>query len=360
MPSKSFREIIEDLPPVLRDTIYSDSTYTTIKDAVNLAGLSQDKSAILSDIVINILSGITPLNKFNEELRKKLNIPNANLEIVSKVIQQKIFSPIKRNLMLLPVNEHPLINIPEKEKLTPRPDITKLRHPSPTKVTPQVKPLVRKVSPSPKEASPLAKVKHQNIPSNIPSSLSFQKKVAPPVKRVKELEKKTSIPFPTAVPHPVSIEKKQPLPHLPEPAEVSVKKAEIKTTRLKNFSVSPQYRKQAAEIKSKLLAAMEKRMAPPKIVKTMKQLSQKGWKKIKKLPPKKKNKSVKLDSTIPSQVFSGEKGKFLSKKKKNIPEKKPFIFAVNLKKEKREAEITKKEEPISYSKYKPKNPFGNA
>jgi len=276
------------------------------------------------------------------------------LEIVDKVIQQKIFSPLKGYLMLLPINKHPLINTFEKEKLTSRSNITTSRSPSPTKISPQVKSLTKKVPSS-------LKAKKESAPQNIPPSPSFQKKVAPPVKpQAKKPETRSNIPFPNPESQSASTEKEETFSPLPEPAEVGVKKAEIKTTRLKNFSVSPQYRKKAAEIKNKLLAAMKKRMAPPKVVEVMKQLSQKGWKNIKKSSLKKKKKAVKLDAAVSSQVFSGEKGKFAPPEKKNVSEKKPFIFNVKLKKEKREAEVTKEEKPIPYSKYKPTNPFGNA
>ena len=66
-----------------------------------------------------------------------------------------------------------------------------------------------------------------------------------------------------------------------------------------------------------------------------------------------------INMQIP-HAFSGEKGKFAPPEKKNVSEKKPFIFNVKLKKEKRETEVTKEEKPIPYSKYKPTNPFGNA
>jgi len=267
MESANFRKIITSLPPVLRNTVYSDDTYTNIKDATNLAKLNQDESAILTDIVINILTGMAPLNNFNEELKKQLDISNAHLEIVSKIIQQKIFSSIRHNLTLLPINKHPLIILPETEKITPSPM-------KPVNV-PQ-----KNVSPSPlkipSRGRPLPPVEKFNIPHHKrPKTESIPK--PSPIKK----EEVRSIP-----------PKEHVSSHVPEPAEVSVKKPEIRTQELKNFSVPTMPQEQQEKIKNKLLSAMQRRTTPPKVVETMKQLTKEGWKKVKQAVPKKKRPSV--------------------------------------------------------------------
>jgi len=107
---------------------------------------------------------------------------------------------------------------------------------------------------------------------------------------------------------------------------------------------------------------MQKRTTPPKVVETMKQLTKEGWKKVEQAVPKKKKPSIKIEGSASSQVFSGEKGKsFEEKPKTDQKEKTPYIFDVKLKEEKEKKEkLLKKQKSISYSKYKPKNPFGKA
>jgi len=313
-----FLEKFAHLSKSLQDALVSTKTGIAIQDALRLAQLPDSYCKKMQDLVEKVLMLELSREEFESKLKQDLELSSTSFQIANKVIQKKIFSPLEGELKQYhQIISAKKIKYPEKKPILPTSPMI-LEH---------QKPKTKPVS----KASPISKI--FPVPKPFPE------------------EKKKSIP-----------PKEQVSPHVPEPAEVSVKKPEVRTQELKNFSVPTMSQEQQEKIKNKLLSAMQRRTTPPKVVETMKQLTKEGWKKVKQAVPKKKRPSVKLNDSASSQVFSGEKGKsFKGRIKTNQKEKTPYIFDVKLKEEKEKKEkLLKKQKSISYSKYKPKNPFGKA
>jgi len=310
------------LPKSMQNIFFDTQFNETIGNAITLAQIKDnEEKETMMDIIRAVFLFIIPRDTFKDELQKRMNISLSQIEILDKIIQQKIFEPLKNELeqhqYLLPKKSFESINLPENQE------------------------------------TGSIKTQKVNVPKNQIATQTIPKSPEPLVKEsFIKISKKEEINKPKTL-SDLS---------LPEAAEVSVKKPEIKTQELKNFSIPTMPQKQQEKIRDKLLAAMQKRTAPPRVVETMKQLAKEGWKKVKQVVPKEKKPSVKLDESASSQVFSGEKGEsFEGKPKTEQKEKTPYIFDVKLKEEReKEEEISKEQKPISYSKYKPKSPFGKA
>lgn len=296
------RQILNDLPPALRKAFYSDYLDNIIKDTTILGHLNpnSDQPNIIEKDIMDILLGRSPLNTFRETLKSHLNVSDANLIIISKIIQDKIFEPLKDDLDQLKIN---------------RPEFT-------------LKPF--EIS---EEAIKTEKIKEL-------------------VQKQKPLEvEKTEV-----------ITKKEVIPDLslPEIQKIQIERPTNRTGELKRVtmpSTSPEIQE---KIHSKLMEAMNKKEVKPKIVEEMKKVVVEGIKKTPQQKPKPKT-AQETKESITSQVIGGEGKQFIPQEKtpKSSLEK-PYIFDVKLKEEKAEKEETVSQEPIKYKANQPKTPFGEA
>jgi len=174
--------------------------------------------------------------------------------------------------------------------------------------------------------------------------------------------------IPTAPSGPPKIKLEQPsseqiIPEysFPEPSEVKVEKPVSKVEKLKKVVAPKISSEQQAKIREKLLAAMQKKDAQPKIVEEMKKIS------LKPSAPKETEKKqtpgrIKIGELTSSEILSGKGEKFKDEEVfKKTEKEKPYILGAKLKEEKEKKErpnISK--EPIPYKKYQKKNPFGKA
>lgn len=312
MELKEYRKLLAALSASLQDAYYSDNTYSRIKDAAILAKLDSNSRQfnIFTQIVTDILLGLIPLNHFDEELKKRLDLSDANREIISKVVQQKIFAPLKDDLNQLKINqpEFTFQKILQEETITTR------------------KPLETS-----KETIKTEKIKEL-----------IQKQKLPEVEKTEVITKKEVIPDLS----------------LPEIQEIQIERPTNKTGELKRVimpSASPEVQ---AKIHSKLMEAMNKKEIKPKIVEEMKKVIIKGVKET----PQQKSKAQTIQETkesITSQVIGGEGNQFISQEKDSSSSlEKPYIFDVRLKEEKEKKQDLPKEE-IKYQK-PAKKPFGEA
>ncbi len=311
MGSINLRQILNSLPPTLRDAVYSDNTYTNIKDAANLGQLNENQLEPLTTIVTDILLGKTSLNNFTETLKSHLNVPDVNLTIINKIIQDKIFEPLKDDLNQLKINqpEFTFQKILQKETITPR------------------------------------------KPFEIPEAETIK------TKEIKELVQRQK-PLEVAKTEVITKEEVLPDLSLPEIQEIKIERPVNRTGELKRVtmpSVSPEAQE---KIHSRLMEAMNKKEVKPKIIEEMKKVVVEGIKKTPQQKPKPKATS-ETEESITSQVIGGEGKQFAPQEKapKSSLEK-PYIFDVKLKEETEKKEDLPKEE-IKYQRPSDK-PFGEA
>lgn len=157
----------------------------------------------------------------------------------------------------------------------------------------------------------------------------------------------------------------QPLPEysFPEPSEIKVEKPVSKMGELKKV-ISPKVpSEQQEKIRQRLLEAMQKKDASPKIVEEMKKVSLKKptINEVKKEEEEPSRKKI-IEEAIPSEVLAGEGKKFKDEEAPlKTKEEKPYILDVKLKEEeKRKEETPAPQEPIRYKKYQKDSPFGEA
>jgi len=297
-----FLELYDKLPISIQDFLASDKMGVIIDDALNLGKVSSEKFSSIMDIITEILSFQLPKNQFRDELEKKINISPVAAQIVDKVIQEKVFK------------------IFEKELSQYKPQHLEQRTPQETWGKEPIDNL------TPQKIMPITKEKTEQV---IPEKI-------PPEQIIPEYS-------------------------FPEPSEVKVEKPVSKIEELKKIVTPKVSSGQQEKIREKLLAAMQKKDAQPKIVEQMKKVFLKPStpKETKEEEPPGK---IKIGELTSSKILSGEGKKFEDEEIFMKTEKeKPYILDVKLKeeKEKKEESPTTKE-PIPYKKYQKESPFGEA
>ena len=323
---RNLKNILDNLTPILKEAYYADNTLNSIKDAARLGQINTatNQLIILEKEVMNILLGRSSLNNFKETLKSRLNIPEANLAIINKVIQDKIFESLENDLNQLKINQPELTsqNIPPKETIIPK---TTLEIP--------------KLELNPKKIKVIKESTQKQSTLEI-----IKKEVSEKKQAIKENVLEPIIPKYS----------------FPEPSNVLVKKPVSKMEELKRVVAPKVSSEQQEKIREKLLAAMKKKDVQPEIVEKMKKVS------LKKPTPKEKKEPLKKKSigeVKSSEVLGGEGNKFEDEEVfKKTKKEKPYIFDVKLKeKEEKEKEETPTTQgPIPYKKYQKKNPFGEA
>jgi len=309
---QGLKNILNSLPPNLKKAFYSDRTSDIIKDATNLGQLNNDidKLNIIEGDVMDVLLGRSPLNTFKETLRSNLNVPDTNLIIINKIIQDKIFEPLKNDLGQLKINRPEFTS----QKI---PQEIEIKEPIEYSESPKIKPVIPVIKPAIKEKVEQT-ITEQILSEPIIPEYSF-----------------------------------------PEPSEVKVEKPVSKIEKLKKVVAPRVSSEQQEKIREKLLAAMQKKDVQPEIVEKMKKvIFEKPVPEEKKEPLKKKS----IGEVASSEVLGGEGKKFKDEEVfKKTEKEKPYIIDVKLKEEKeKKEEAPIVQEPIPYKKYQKENPFGQA
>jgi len=298
---QSLKNILDNLSPKLKEAFYSDRTSNIIKDAVVLGQIKIDdtqKLNIIEGDIMDVILGRAPLNKFSETLKAHLDIPETSLVIINKIIQQKLFDSLKNELNQLEIN---------KPKFT-----------------------FQKVEP--KETMTTEK------PLETPKAETIK------TEEIKELAQKP-----------------KPLPDLslPEIQEIKIERPVNRTGELKRVTVPSVSPEAQEKIHSKLMEAMKKKEAKPKIIEEMKKVVAEGSKQTPQQKPKPKAVS-ETEETITSQVIGGKSNNFAPQEKTDKPPiQKPYILDVKLKEEETEKKENLPKEEIKYQKPAAK-PFGEA
>ncbi len=321
---RNLRNILDNLTPVLKEAYYADNTLNSIEDAARLGQINADANqlSILEEEVMNVLLGRLSLNNFKETLKSRLNTHETNLTIINKVIQGKIFEPLKNDLNQLQINKPKLAfqNIPQKETMIPKTTLEIPKLESNRKKIETIKEPAQKQNPLEiikTEVNTKKQATEENISEQIIPEYSF-----------------------------------------PEPSEVKIEKPLSKIEELKKVVTPTISSEQQEKIRKNLLAAMQKKEAQPKILEQMKKVLLKPLKKEEKELPEKK----RTEELTSSKILSGEGKKFEDEEVfVKTKEEKPYILDVKLKEENvKEKETSTIEEPIPYRKYQKKNPFGKA
>jgi len=298
---QSLKNILDNLSPKLKEAFYSDRTSNIIKDAVVLGQIKIDdtqKLNIIEGDIMDVILGRAPLNKFSETLKAHLDIPETSLVIINKIIQQKLFDSLKNELNQLEIN---------KPKFTFQ----------------KVEPKETMTTEKPLETPKVETIKTEEI---------------------KELAQKP-----------------KPLPDLslPEIQEIKIERPVNRTGELKRVTVPSVSPEAQEKIHSKLMEAMKKKEAKPKIIEEMKKVVAEGSKQTPQQKPKPKAVS-ETEETITSQVIGGKSNNFAPQEKTDKPPiQKPYILDVKLKEEETEKKENLPKEEIKYQKPAAK-PFGEA
>jgi len=324
---KSLKKILDNLPTNLKKAFYSDRTSDIIKDATNLGQLNSDTNTlnIIEGDIMDILLGRLPLNTFRETLKSHLDISDTSLTIIDKIIQNKIFEPLKDDLNQLQINKTGFTfqKIPQKERIIHQKAL-KVPNGEAIKID-EVKKIVQ-------EQTPLRVIKTETV-----------------AKEKVEQTIAEQIPSELIIPEY----------SFPEPSEVKVEKPVSKIEKLKKIVAPRVSLEQQEKIREKLLAAMQKKDVQPEIIEKMKKvIFEKPVPEEKKEPLRKKS----IGEVASSEVLGGEGEKFKDEEVfKKTEKEKPYIIDVKLKEEKeKKEEAPIVQEPIPYKKYQKENPFGQA
>jgi len=93
-----FLELYNKLPASIQDFLASDKMGIIIDDALNLGKVSSEKFSSVMDIITEILSFQLSKDQFKNELERRINISPVAAQIVSKVIEEKIFKIFEKEL----------------------------------------------------------------------------------------------------------------------------------------------------------------------------------------------------------------------------------------------------------------------
>jgi len=298
MNKEEFLKIYNALPKPLQEALYSDKISLTIRDTGSLAKLDAKGLFILNETTTDVLLGQIIPENFAKELKTRLKISDTSLEIINRIIQDKIFNPLNKAL-------------------------EEFKHSS----APKSQPLKQK----------------------IPIELSVPPKISPATEEKAEQTITEQIPSELIIPEY----------SFPEPSEVKVEKPVSKIEKLKKVVAPRGSSEQQEKIREKLLAAMQKKDVQPEIIEKMKKvIFEKPVPEEKKEPLRKKS----IGEVASSEVLGGEGEKFKDEEVfKKTEKEKPYIIDVKLKEEKeKKEEAPIVQEPIPYKKYQKENPFGQA
>lgn len=100
-------KIYEMLPEELKDAIFSEETANNISLACSIAGLEDERVSQVARRTGHVLMGLLPLEEFQEELEKELEIEKSKAKKIAHQITRLVFNPVKESLALLYGEEKP-------------------------------------------------------------------------------------------------------------------------------------------------------------------------------------------------------------------------------------------------------------
>lgn len=363
--NSNFLEEFNRLPQPLQDILSSSLLGQTISDALNLAQVEKERYNDLMEATSEVLMLHIAPEQFEGLLVSQYQIELKQARIISKIINSKIFSPLKpllkkeTNLIEVQSNykespsfvEQKLQQISSLSKKIHFPDFSKVfsKDEIEKKSPPFLKEVIKEQSKDhseiiKKEQSPENKKqivpKKETLNNLTTSSFSTNKK---------EVESKKRETLPTSeikIPEPVEIKIEQPYQQNIEPPPITIPE-------------TPPEKQE--KIKETLLKAMSsKKSETPKIVEKMEELEKNPPQSKTEKEIKKEKSSAQLSEI--SEVVFGKNNKFASFKKGGTSSSlQSSVLNVKIKElEKKEKELPKTNEPIAYQKHlqKEEKPFG--
>ena len=332
MNENNFQKRYSSSPQRIKDFLISEELTNVTKNIVILAKLDVNQTTQLTEMISDILIGQISLTNFPQKIESNLKVSPAQARIIIELVNKKIFEQFKEELEQYkhseekkPIEFRKAFETPEREVIKTE----KIKEPIEPSEPPKIKPVMKE-----KVEQTIAEQKPPKQP--LPEQPSFKK---PP------------------------LEQSLPEYSFPEPSEIKVEKPVSKMGELKKV-ISPKVpSEQQEKIREKLLEAMQKKDAQPKIVEEMKKVSLKKptSNEVKKEEEEPSRKKI-IEEAIPSEVLAGEGKKFKDEEAPlKTKEEKPYILDVKLKEEeKRKEETPAPQEPIRYKKYQKDSPFGEA
>lgn len=306
MSESEFQKNFSGAPQKVQDFFFSEELTEATKNMVVLAKLTPDQTIALTDMIGQVLLGQKTIADFAREIGQRLNLPTAPANIITELAKEKIFG--KFAMELEQYRQNPTL---AEASLTPE--------------TPPVWPLARPPAESLAKAEINAEPKLENETPMEPINTSYS---------------------------------------FPEPSEIKVEKPVNKSEGLKKI-IAPAVSVDGQEkIREKLLAAMQKRSSPPKILERMKKISLRPKNVKSAASPTEKPLTQSKKEITPSQILGGQGTEFRDEETfTKSKQSKPYILDVKLKESpSRHADANRQptSQPIPYKKYQKENPFGNA
>jgi len=304
MNESNFQKRYSSSPQEIQNFLISEELTNVIKNIVILAKLDVNQTTQLTEIISDVLIGQESLTNFPQKIESNLKVSPAQARIIIELVNKKIFEQFSKEL----------------KEYKPQPLEQKILQE--TEIKEQIEPLESsKIEPVTK-GDPEQVITEQKASEQIIPEYSF-----------------------------------------PEPSEVKVEKPVSKIEELKKIVTPKVSSGQQEKIREKLLAAMQKKDAQPKIVEQMKKVFLKpSTTKETKEEGENRLGKIKIGELTSSEILSGEGKKFEDEEVFEKTEKeKPYILDVKLKEEKEKKEESPTiEGPIPYKKYRKENPFGQA
>jgi len=375
---QNFIQEFNKLPPPLKDILSTTLLGKTIEDALRLANVSKEKYNDVMDLTSEVLMLHLAPQSFKENLISKYQFKETEAQIITQVIQNKIFQPLMPLLKQGPALSEPtfkektissfgktiekISSLPKKIQLPKKYNILSKQSKNETletKKTP-IKPTIFQISPKQnlvtfpemskkQEKSPFPPQKPKIEPVIKPTPQLLKKPLPESLKKEEIQIKKSEVEeienLQKTIPEPIEIEIEKPIQQNIKPPPVNIPE------------VSSEQQEQIKNTLTKLMTA--KKSETPKIVEEMEKIEKTS---PTSQPQKQELKREKATAEISqtSKVIAGKNNNFV---KEQIPslktQDKSSIFEIKIKetKEKKE-ELPKVHHPISYKKYHPEKPFG--
>ena len=338
MPANKNNDFIakfSQLPEALQNACISYETVTIIRDALQLAHLSDNYSDNLTDLVGKVLMLELPRENLKQEIIEKLQISPTSAEIINQVIQEKIFEPLKVELEKVKQKEILGQQIQELKEKTKIPNKTNIPVPD-----------LKNISSSSQNEKSTNQIIEPKTTVTPPTPSQIHPKIEEQLK-----------PEPLIEQEEATKELDNTLSELPEIPEITIQRPVNSNPNLKKVEVPDVTPEEQEKIRNRLLEAINKKESKPKIIDTLKEVIEKG---VKPQPIKKDNKpAIQIPKEESSEVMSGSQETEL-KSSQNIKED---LFGVKIKEETLEPKdvpLPTLKEPIKYDKPNETNPFGEA
>jgi len=336
MASIDFSKKISSLPPPLKTLFYSDEVGLALKDALKLANLEEKRYfSPIMDLIARLLVLDISLEEFSLYLSDKLNLKQAQQQIIEKVLKDKIFNPVLPLLKQKPFfkqGPQTTQQISQKESL-------KIPF-TPLNVSPlKLKEMISKGKPPTKNASLKETLKEdltsQETKKEMPKEM--------PKEEEKKIQKESIEVPPIEIPEPVDIEVEEPLQQKFEMQQIPLPQ------------VSPEEQNKIRETLLKIMTSKKEESMP--ILKDIENIPNKDLENISSKQPQKTKATAQISEV--SEVVTG-KGNVFPKASQPLKRQKDqqSILDIKIKEiEQKEEEIPKViQKPIEYKKTK--NPFG--